>query len=521
MVQLIGEGIWRRPTPEHCGIARASCFHAKDRTYDILLVDYSGSIDSNARRIENVPARYLKPLLWDVAEPDAAVEELLTLHHKEKDRRQAVNRARVLSKGAHLNLPCGMRVETSPGDAVWQSGVATVQSYCKLTQTYTCIRTSRAGEVLSGNIPAAEVRYYGWEDADPEQEAERAVAAHAAEEQHLRVAHACSVEAADCMQGLPAGFPIRLCREVPQAQQVATRQTVERLSWRAWLYNSLTKQGLAADTIGFITGYNGDGTYNVRADVPLSGVPVDEVLGAVQIGLTRSFSEFTVDASILQPIFTLAAEPQTALSHVRTRHIAEIQRQEAFTKLLQRHPGGLYNIPAGAVVHANKHGTGKVAAYLPGQPPMYEVQLSMKSAIKLPACAIHPLNISSDRLAELETLHEAEVARLSLAREANEYALRFPRGGLPAGTHVELTALAEASSREMRAFGTIISQNLTMYRIRRDTSATTTSLSADDMFATVDSESVVPVFWKAAEPLAELRKLSTTLGISDSVLLLV
>ena len=39
-----------------------------------------------------------------------------------------------------------------------------------------------------------------------------------------------------------------------------------------------------------------------------------------------------------------------------------------------------------------------------------------------------------------------------------------------------------------------------MYRIRRDTSAKMTSLSADDFSSSFHSDMVVPIFWKAKAP---------------------
>lgn len=191
MLQLVGEGMLRPPSEAYSGHGEVVKYNPGNRTYDIRLFwDACRQGRTSRDFVDEVPARYVKPLFWEAKDPAAAAQLMQMRSEEERLRIAAAKSARAKSKDAHLALPVGMMVECSNG----RSG--TVESYCCVTQMYKvrskeCVSSSAFCSASLIDLPASEVVPYIWEAEDPAAEADQAVAAHKAELLRCEEAAAC------------------------------------------------------------------------------------------------------------------------------------------------------------------------------------------------------------------------------------------------------------------------------------------------------------------------------------------
>jgi len=498
MVEVVGEGVWRRPGADFSCHGVVVKYTPVTRTYAIRFgkEDDHTSLSDVA---EGIAAHDVKPLLWEAEDPIAAADDMIKKSLAEQSRMISAHIAREETKDAHLNLPSCMVVERATCPLP-----VTVFSYCRLTQTYVVCGQGPLPE----KVPASEVVPYMWNAQNPAQEAARALSANNDEEVRCKLAAQCEADLlkAGCVLDLPGGLPVRLLQRIPVASQVTYGNHQLRQSWREWLRESnpfKITRGCAADDVAHVHKYNGDGTYTLR----LQDCPLRDAV--------------RVDGASLTPLLACVDDPLETASTLLKKHEHEVARLEA-AKEAARFSKPLLGMPVGTPVLVYRVGVATVMEYAPTT-DCYTVAcsaddgaciksrfISVPSKQVLPA--LHRAASPTEHLKRLEELHQVELSRLASARAAHELVVNFPRDRLPVGTRVEFScAVAMPRYGQFQRGGRIVQglDSAGCYTIQLDVCAGADCLSSDSMLR-VSAKSVQPVFWREPSP----RDAAISLGVA-------
>jgi len=554
-VQLVGEGIWRRPFPGHSGVGDVKCYHPESRTYDVLL-DFLpgesqkafGSDTHNDRYALKIPAKYITPRFWDTKDPQESMRLIACRHEEVVRYYQLATRAEQRCRLACMNLPSKMAIVariTDKGPLGGEEIVMAVDEYCSWTQSYS-VKSSNS----CSRMPATQVRPYVWSSDDPDAEADRALAAHTAEEQRLREASELADEVAECVLGFPTGLPVRIVQALSLDGYSPPRPAPPRSRW-AWaqnLGNSLasrvrTPLGCAIGDVAVILNVEGDGKYTLalsgeqRTTLPsrlgFSGDLDDTccVPAAVfQLLAQKNGRIANVHGSSLRPLLIGSHDPRVSAERLRASHESALARCAARAAAFVRMGSTTFlGLPVGTSVSVRDIGVTTIVSYDAGG-PSYTVRRPQELPCSVTVEHVQPTLTDarepSARLAELEALHSAENLRREQAQEANALAAHIHEN-LPDGHDVELDNVVVRSvltSIFMRQRGRIVGREYVgggrgearmLYVVHLRAASGATAISSDSRVS-VPASQVRPVFWEAAKPKEDLQALQVLSQRRDS-----